>query len=102
MSALAELPSVSSPDFDPFTLSLPLREGASDRTFSIIWPSVERAREVFDPDFIVIQCGLDGLNQDPCATFNWSLTGGEGSLGWCIQRVVKVWPGKKLLLGGGK
>jgi histone deacetylase 8 len=49
----------------------------------------------------VVQCGVDGLAGDPCAIFNWSLGPDEGSLGWCIGRVVNEWCGKKVLLGGG-
>ncbi|KAJ7138492.1 histone deacetylase complex protein [Mycena crocata] len=97
-SALAALPS---PKGDPFTLSLPLRAGASNRTFARAWQCVERVHTAFDPDYVVLQCGVDGLAGDPCAIFNWSLGPDEGSLGWCVGRVVNGWRGKKLLLGGG-
>lgn len=56
----------------------------------------------FNPDFLVVQNGVDGLAGDPCATFNWSIAQDEeGSLGWCVDRIVNHWPGKKLFLGGG-
>ncbi|KAJ7255215.1 histone deacetylase complex protein [Mycena rebaudengoi] len=97
-SPLASLPNSSS---DPFTLSMPLQPGASDRTFTRAWQIVERVRDAFDPDYVVLQCGVDGLAGDPCATFNWSIGPGEGSLGWCIGRVINEWRGKKILLGGG-
>ncbi|KAK7046839.1 Hist-deacetyl domain-containing protein [Favolaschia claudopus] len=97
-SPLANLPT---PDDDPFSLSLPLKQGASNRTFARVWNCVERVHAAFDPDFIVLQCGVDGLAGDPCAIFNWSLGPEEGSLGWCINRVINEWRGKKLLLGGG-
>ncbi|EGN92545.1 hypothetical protein SERLA73DRAFT_65582 [Serpula lacrymans var. lacrymans S7.3] len=100
ISPLSSLPAPGSPTFDPFSLSLPLRPGASNRTFMRIWPIVERVKNLFEPDYIVVQCGLDGLAGDPMATWNWSLEG-EGSLGWCTSRVVHEWDGKKLLLGGG-
>ncbi|PFH50481.1 hypothetical protein AMATHDRAFT_3872 [Amanita thiersii Skay4041] len=87
--------------FDPFTLSIPLKEGASNRTYARIWPIVERVKEAFSPDYIILQCGCDGLSGDPCAKFNWSLGDEEGSFGWCVQRVVKQWRVKTLLLGGG-
>jgi len=101
VSPFSELSSVSSSMFDPFSHSLPLRQGASNQTFARIWPIVERARDIFEPDYVVVQCGVDGLAGDPCATWNWSLGGGDGSMGWCIDRIIKEWPGKKLLLGGG-
>lgn len=59
-------------------------------------------KDIFEPDYIVIQCGVDGLAGDPCAIFNLSLGAADGSLGWCIGRVINEWSGKKLLLGGGK
>ena len=101
VSLLSGLPSLTSPAFDPFTLSLPLQRGASDATFARIWPIVEAVKDTFNPDYIVVQCGVDGLASDPCATFNWSLGSAEGSLGWCMGRILREWKGKKLLLGGG-
>lgn len=92
---------MSSPTFDPFSLSLPLRQGASNATFARIWPIIEGAYDIFRPDYVIVQCGVDGLAGDPCATWNWSLGGGEGSMGWCIARIINQWSGKKLLLGGG-
>jgi histone deacetylase 8 len=98
VSPLSQLPSLTNNSFDPFTLSLPLRQGASDGTFSRVWHIVEQVKDAFAPDYIILQCGLDSLAEDPCATFNWSLT----SLGWCVDRVINHWRGRKLLLGGGK
>lgn len=100
VSPRSQLPSVSSPDFDPFTLSILLHKGTSNNTYARIWPIVERVKDSFSPDFIIIQCGVDGLAGDPCATFNWSLGGAAGSLGWYINKILE-WQGRKLLLGGG-
>ncbi|KAI3601319.1 histone deacetylase 8 [Moniliophthora roreri] len=87
---------------DPYTISIPLEHGLSSKTYLAIWPYVERIRDAFDPDYVVVQCGVDGLAGDPGAgrVGNWCL-GGEGSLGWCVQRILETWRGKKLLLGGG-
>jgi len=50
-----------------------------------------------------VQCGVDGLAGDPCATFNWCLDREiNGSMGWCVERVLKEWKVKTLLLGGGE
>ncbi|RPD65254.1 Arginase/deacetylase [Lentinus tigrinus ALCF2SS1-7] len=100
-SELAALPDPSSPSFDPFTLCLPLERGASNKTFSRIWPLIERIKDAFQPDYVVVQCGVDGLAGDPYATWNWSLGGEDGSLGWCIDRVCNQWRRKTLLFGGG-
>ena len=96
------MPNVDDPAFDPFTLSIPLRQGASNATFARIWPIVEQIKDTFEPDFVLVQCGVDGLAGDPCATWNWALGGEEGSMGWCVDRIVRIWKGKKVFLGGGK
>ena len=98
-SSLAALTDPSDPDFDPFTLCLPLERGASNRTFHRIWPLVERVKDAFQPHYVVVQCGADGLAGDPYATWNWSLDG-EGSMGWCVDQICG-WQSKMLLLGGG-
>ncbi|KAI9058032.1 histone deacetylase 8 [Trametes sanguinea] len=99
VSELSSLPDPSSPAFDPFTLSLPLERGASNATFARIWPIIQRVKNAFEPDYVVIQCGADGLAGDPYATWNWSL-GGEGGMGWYVNKICG-WGCKTLLLGGG-
>jgi histone deacetylase 8 len=93
------LPDISSTAFDPFALSLPLHAGASCATFARVWRTVDRILEAFAPDYIALQCGVDGLAGDPVSAWNWAL-GGEGGLAWCLQRVLDS-PAKVLLLGGG-
>ena len=100
LASLSSLPTPTNDPFDPFTLSIPLARGASNTTFTRVWTSVERIKRAFDPDFVVLQCGADGLAGDPYAIWNWGL-GGEGGLGWCVQRVCVEWGVKVLLLGGG-
>jgi histone deacetylase 8 len=101
---VSELSSLSDPtqsSFDPFCLSLPLARGASDATFSRVWKSVESIKGVFQPDYVVVQCGVDGLAGDPYAIWNWSLGSSDGSLSWCVDRICSTWGCKTLLLGGG-
>ena len=93
------LPDISSATFDPFTLSLPLHAGASCATFARVWRTVNRILDAFAPDYIVLQCGVDGLAGDPVGAWNWGL-GGEGGLAWWVQRVLNF-SAKVLLLGGG-
>jgi histone deacetylase 8 len=93
-----------SPNFDendPYNICIPLAAGSSDDSFSLLWPRIEAIKEAFRPDYVVLQCGLDGLAGDPCRVWNWSLDDGEGSLAWCIRRVVSEWNVKTLFLGGG-
>ena len=93
------LPDISSDAFDPFTLALPLHAGASCATFTRVWRTVDRILEAFAPDYIVLQCGVDGLAEDPVGAWNWALDG-EGGLAWWVQRVLDF-SAKVLLLGGG-
>ncbi|KAF8504298.1 Arginase/deacetylase [Russula emetica] len=93
------LPDISSTAFDPYSLSLPLHAGASCATFARVWWAIDRVLEAFAPDYIALQCGVDGLAEDPLGAWNWTL-GGEGGLAWCVQRVLDC-PAKVLLLGGG-
>lgn len=88
---------------NPFALSLPLLRGASNATFARIWKScVEPVREAFSPEFVVLQCGVDGLAGDPNAIWNWGLDVDlEGSMGWCVDQCLQ-WRHKTLLYGGGK
>jgi histone deacetylase 8 len=60
------------------------------------------------PAYLVVQCGVDGLAGDPYAVWNWDIEiENEGSLGWCVQKVMQ-WVGarekhlKVIFLGGGE
>lgn len=101
-SPLAQLPDPDGEGFDPFTLAVPLERGATDATFRRVWASVERVKDAFRPGLVVLQCGVDGLAGDPHAIWNWSMCDGEGSLGWCVERVCALWGCKVLMLGGGE
>jgi len=99
-SLLADLTPLDTPN--PFSLSIPLSQGASNATFLRMWRNcVEPVRKTFRPDFVVLQCGVDGLAGDPNAVWNWGLNAEhEGSLGWCVKQCVE-WGPKVMLLGGG-
>jgi acetoin utilization deacetylase AcuC-like enzyme len=56
---------------------------------------------------LIVQCGVDGLAGDPYAMWNWDVDAErEGTVGWCVQRVMKwVATGtglKVVFLGGGE
>lgn len=86
----------------PNSLSIPLFEGASNRTFERIWLNcVEPVKNAFCPDFVIVQCGVDGLASDPCAIWNLGLDVHiSGTLGWMVHQALQ-WDQKTLLLGGG-
>lgn len=81
-------------------MSMALKRGTSNATMKRIWESVEKIKEAFEPDILVVQCGVDGLAGDPTGVWNWGLYG-EGGMGWCIERVVG-WGKRLLLVGGGE
>lgn len=99
---LAALPDPASDSFDPFTLSIPLKQGASSATLERVWKVVEAVKNAYSPDYVVIQCGADGLAGDPHGIWNWSAgEGRRGDMDWCIGQVINNWRSKILLLGGG-
>ncbi|EJD08441.1 histone deacetylase 8 [Fomitiporia mediterranea MF3/22] len=98
---LSSLPDITSPNSDPFTLSLPLKQGASAKTFARIWGVVQDVKDVFKPDYVVVQCGADGLAGDPHGIWNWSVGNEKGSMQWCVGEIIEKWETKVLLLGGG-
>lgn len=67
----------------------------------------EQADVKAGPAYVVVQCGVDGLAGDPHAVWNWDIdVDREGSMGWCIQRIVgwiRERAGlKAVFLGGGE
>jgi histone deacetylase 8 len=86
---------------DPYTLSIPLHRGASCKSFEPVWTSVQRIKDAFEPEYVVVQCGVDGLSGDPMAVWNWGVDLNErGSMGWMVNEILQ-WRCRTLLLGGG-
>ncbi|WWC89170.1 uncharacterized protein L201_004088 [Kwoniella dendrophila CBS 6074] len=85
----------------PFSLAVPLRAYTSSKTYKTIWEGcVEPIVKSWDPDFIIVQLGSDGLPGDRVGQYgNWSVEG-EGGMKWCIQQ-VKKWGKKTIITGGG-
>ena len=98
-STFSGLPNPDTPH--PFTLSVPLTAYASAKTYATIWEScVEPIKAAFDPDYVVLQLGVDGLPSDPIGRYGaWSVDG-EGGIAWCTER-VKAWDLPTCVLGGG-
>ncbi|GAA5915983.1 uncharacterized protein JCM6883_006241 [Sporobolomyces salmoneus] len=77
-------------------LNLALESGLGGDALKRVWETVENVRESFGPDAVVVQCGVDGLNGDPCKEWNLSLS----DYGQCITSILE-WNLPTLLLGGG-
>jgi len=85
---------------NPFTLSIPLHAYASPPTYAGVWPSVQAVKEAFDPDYVVLQLGLDGLPGDRVGQYGAWGTEGPGGLRWCVQQIM-AWDLPLCVLGGG-
>ena len=48
-------------------LNIPLSPGAGDAEFFAAWDGAEAFLERFAPEFVIVQCGADGLAGDPLA-----------------------------------
>ena len=53
-------------------LNIPLVPGDGDEAFSAAWPRVLAHLRRFEPQFLVLQCGADGLAGDPLAHLRYS------------------------------
>lgn len=84
----------------PFSLSYPLAAYAGREVYERAWSRIERVASAWEPDYVVLQLGVDGLPRDPVGMYGaWSLSG-PGSLPWIVQK-VKNWGVKLCVLGGG-
>ena len=53
-------------------LNIPLAPGAGDRDFLEAWPRVVAHLRKFEPQFVLFQCGADGLDGDPLAHLTYT------------------------------
>lgn len=82
-------------------LNIPLDPGSGDREFEAAWERVEQYLEEGEPEFILVQCGADGLAGDPLAQLNYSDR--PHRLAASRLRVIaeRHCSGRLLALGGG-
>lgn len=79
------------------TLNIPLGIGTSDASVDRIFEStLQPLVKAWEPEMVVVQCGVDGLAGDPMAVWNLS----AAAYVRAIQRVLG-WNKPTLLLGGG-
>lgn len=53
-------------------LNISLQPGMGDRDFLDVWPKVIEHVRQYKPEFILMQCGADGLTGDPIANLRYS------------------------------
>lgn len=82
-------------------LNIPLPAGAKDADFFAAWEEVETGLRGFQPEFILLQCGADGLAGDPLTHLQYT----PAVHGHAARRLARLadqlCAGRVLALGGG-
>jgi acetoin utilization protein AcuC len=82
-------------------LNLPVPPGADDAVFEAQWPKVMAHLERFEPEFIILQCGVDSLEGDPITHMRYS-PAAHGRAARDLKALAeRVGHGRVLALGGG-
>lgn len=82
-------------------LNIPMRPGSGDREFGEVWPQVEHHLDKFAPEFIIFQCGADGLNGDPLASLRYSSATHAHAAGGLCALADRHANGRVMAFGGG-
>lgn len=82
-------------------LNLPLPAGAGDGAFFQAWERVEAHLERAEPEFILLQCGVDSLGGDPLANLSWSTRAHAHATRRLLELAERHCQGRLLALGGG-
>ncbi|KAI9505596.1 histone deacetylase 8-like protein [Coemansia spiralis] len=79
------------------SINIPLNRGASDASFTRVFSAIaSRVATSFAPEAVVVQCGCDGLADDPYKIFNLTTDAFA-----CALELVLSWGLPVILLGGG-
>ena len=80
-----------------YSLNVPLKQLVNDTQFIDVFKTImEKVREHYRPDCVVLQCGADSLAYDKLGTHNTTIKGH----GECVK-IVKSWCLPTIILGGG-
>lgn len=82
-------------------LNIPLKPGSGDREFTQVWPRVEAHLTRFEPEFVVFQCGADGLKGDPLAHLEYSQAAHAHAAQSLVQIARRFSRGRLMAFGGG-
>jgi acetoin utilization protein AcuC len=82
-------------------VNIPLLPGAGDREFLQAWPRVEEHLLRFRPEFIIFQCGADGLRNDPLAHLNYSAAAHAHAARSLRHIAGQCAQGRMMAFGGG-
>jgi len=82
-------------------LNLPLAPGAGDGEFFAAWAKVERFLERFSPEFVIVQCGADGLAGDPLADLRLTPAAHSHAIRSLRRLASRHARGRLMAFGGG-
>jgi len=82
-------------------LNLPLPPGAGDEEFRAAWERVEAHVEAARPQFVVLQCGADGLAGDPITHLELTTAAHQNAAARLCTLADRHCSGRILALGGG-
>nr|XP_002733814.2 PREDICTED: histone deacetylase 8-like [Saccoglossus kowalevskii] len=80
-----------------YTVNVPLYDGIQDVQYNSVFNRVlNEAKRCYNPEVIVLQCGVDTISGDPMCSFNLTPHG----IGKCLKTTLD-WKLPMLVLGGG-
>jgi acetoin utilization protein AcuC len=82
-------------------LNLPLRPGARDAEFFAAWAEAERFVERHAPQFVIMQCGADGLAGDPLADLRLTPAAHAHAARRSLALAERHAEGRLMVFGGG-
>ncbi len=82
-------------------LNLPLRPGAGDVEFFAVWDEAERFVERHAPEFVIMQCGADGLAGDPLADLRLTPAAHAHAARRLLALAERHARGRLMVFGGG-
>jgi acetoin utilization protein AcuC len=82
-------------------LNLPLAPGANDAAFLDAWQVLERFVDAFAPEFVILQCGADGLAGDPLADLRLTSAAHAHAARRLVALAERHASGRLMAFGGG-
>jgi len=82
-------------------LNLPLAPGSGDREFLRAWEKAERFVEAARPEFVILQCGADGLAGDPLADLRLTAAAHAHAARRLVALAERHARGRLMAFGGG-
>jgi len=82
-------------------LNLPLRPGAGDVEFLEMWDEAERFIDRHAPEFVILQCGADGLAGDPLADLRLTPAAHAHAARRLVALAERHAQGRLMVFGGG-